>query len=206
MSLTESFVVRRDAGEAGPWQVLAGGDRTAGSVIFGEARLPARSPGPGLHVHTREDEAAYVISGVLTFVVGDQRFEASAGELVWLPREVPHAFANLGDEPVGPAVRSPPRRGLRGCSRNRARTSPAYEVRRTQTGSVRSALVTGCARWDRRLVPIEESPDPNSRHAQQAALWRTSASPRSRRPPLARLALCIMGTESSDRLLRAIDA
>ena len=100
MTLTESFVVRRDAGEAGPGQVLAGGDRRAGSVIFEEARLPARSPGPGSHVHTREDEAAYVISGVLTFVVGDRRFEASAGELVWLPREVPHTFANLGDEPV----------------------------------------------------------------------------------------------------------
>ncbi|GAA4409316.1 hypothetical protein GCM10023168_27940 [Fodinibacter luteus] len=100
MTLTESFIVRRDAGEPGPWQVLAGGARTAGSVMFGEARLPARSTGPGLHIHTREDEAAYVISGVLTFVVGDRRFEASAGELVWLPRQVPHTFANLGDEPV----------------------------------------------------------------------------------------------------------
>ena len=100
MTMTESFVVQRDPGNPGPWQVLAGGDRTAGSVIFGEARLPARSPGPGLHVHTHEDEAAYVISGVMTFVVGKRRFEASAGELVWLPREVPHTFANLGDEPV----------------------------------------------------------------------------------------------------------
>lgn len=83
-----------------PWQVLAGGDRTAGQVIFGEAHLPARSPGPGLHVHTREDEAVFVISGVMTFVVGDRRFEAGGGDLLWLPRTVPHTFANLGDEPV----------------------------------------------------------------------------------------------------------
>jgi mannose-6-phosphate isomerase-like protein (cupin superfamily) len=100
MTLTEPFVVQRDRRNAGPWQVLAGGDRTAGSVIFGEARLPAHSSGPGLHVHTREDEAAFVINGVMTFVVGDRRFEAHAGELVWLPRHVPHTFANLGDEPV----------------------------------------------------------------------------------------------------------
>ena len=100
MTLTESFVVHRESDLPGPWQVLAGGDRTAGSVIFGEARLPARSSGPGLHVHSREDEAAYVISGVLTFVVGDRRLEAGPGELVWLPREIPHTFANLGDEPV----------------------------------------------------------------------------------------------------------
>ncbi len=101
MTLTQPFIVHPErAAIPGPWRVLAGGDRTAGQVIFGEARLPARSSGPGLHVHTREDEAAYVISGVITFVVGDRRFEASAGELVWLPRNVPHTFANLGDEPV----------------------------------------------------------------------------------------------------------
>ena len=100
MTLTEPFVVQRDRSTTNPWQVLAGAERTAGTVMFGEARLPAHSSGPGLHVHTREDEAAYVVSGVMTFVVGDRRFEAGAGQLVWLPREVPHTFANLGDEPA----------------------------------------------------------------------------------------------------------
>ena len=100
MTLTEPFVVARDPSVPGPWQVLAGAERTAGSVVFGEARLPPRTSGPGLHVHTREDEAVFVISGVMTFVVGDRRFESGAGELVWLPREVPHTFANLGDEPT----------------------------------------------------------------------------------------------------------
>jgi mannose-6-phosphate isomerase-like protein (cupin superfamily) len=100
MTLTEPFVTQRDASAPGPLQVLAGGERTAGTVMFAEARLPPHSSGPGLHVHSREDEAAYVVSGVLTFVVGERRFEATAGQLVWLPRGVPHAFANLGDEPV----------------------------------------------------------------------------------------------------------
>ncbi len=98
--MTEAFVTQRDADAPGPWQVLAGGDRTAGTVMFGEARLPARTSGPGLHVHTREDESVYVVSGTMTFVVGDRRFEAGAGQLVWLPREVPHTFANLGAEPA----------------------------------------------------------------------------------------------------------
>ncbi len=98
--MTEPFTVRRDPALPGPWQVLAGGDRTDGAVIFGEARLDPHTSGPGLHVHSREDEAAYVIHGVLTFVVGERRFEATSGELVWLPRAVPHTFANLGDEPV----------------------------------------------------------------------------------------------------------
>ena len=45
MTLTDHFVVQRDPTVPGPWQVLAGGDRTAGSLIFGEARLPAHSSG-----------------------------------------------------------------------------------------------------------------------------------------------------------------
>lgn len=36
----------------------------------------------------------------MTFVVVDRRFEAHGGELLWLPRHVPHTFADLGDEPV----------------------------------------------------------------------------------------------------------
>ena len=100
MTLTDSFVVRRDPTIPGPWQVLAGADRTSGSVMFGEAHLPAHTSGPGLHVHSREDEAAFIIKGVVTFVVGEKRFEAGEGQLVWLPREVAHTFANLSAEPA----------------------------------------------------------------------------------------------------------
>lgn len=100
MTLTDPFTAQRDPARPGPFQVLAGGDRTGGSVMFGEARFPPHTAGPGLHVHAREDEASFVVAGVLTFVVGDRRFEATAGQLVWLPREVPHMFANLGDEPA----------------------------------------------------------------------------------------------------------
>lgn len=97
--MTEHFVVSAGPSD-GPWQVLAGGDRTDGQVIFGEARLPARTGGPSLHVHEREDEAAYVVEGALTVRVGDRTFEAGAGSLVWLPRGEPHTFANLSDSPV----------------------------------------------------------------------------------------------------------
>jgi hypothetical protein len=47
----------------GPWRVLAGSDLTGGAVGFGDARLPPHTAGPNLHVHTREDEASYVVSG-----------------------------------------------------------------------------------------------------------------------------------------------
>ena len=85
-------------GGSPPWRVLAGRELTGGGVGFGDARIPPHTAGPGLHVHTREDEASYVISGVVTYRVGDETFEAGPETLVWLPRAVPHTFANRGDE------------------------------------------------------------------------------------------------------------
>lgn len=98
MTVTEPFRVTRESDE--PWVVLADGAMTGGAVSFGEARLPPRSSGPSLHVHSNEDEAAYVVGGTLTFRVGDDTFEAGPGTLVWLPRGVPHTFANRSDGPV----------------------------------------------------------------------------------------------------------
>ncbi len=98
MTVTEPFRVTREGDE--PWVVLADGTMTGGAVSFGEARLPPRSAGPSLHVHSNEDEAAYVIGGTMTFRVGDDIFEAGPGTLVWLPRGVPHTFANLSDAPA----------------------------------------------------------------------------------------------------------
>jgi mannose-6-phosphate isomerase-like protein (cupin superfamily) len=98
MTATDPFRVTRTGSD--PWEVLADGSMTGGDVMFGEARLPARSPGPDLHVHQNEDEAAYVVAGTMTFVVGEERFEAGPGTLVWLPRGVPHTFANLSDAPA----------------------------------------------------------------------------------------------------------
>jgi mannose-6-phosphate isomerase-like protein (cupin superfamily) len=82
-----TFVVGgpREPGSA-PWRVLAGAALTGGAVGFGDVRLPPHMAGPNLHVHTREDEASYIISGVLTVVVGDRTFEAGPETLVWLPR------------------------------------------------------------------------------------------------------------------------
>ncbi|MDP9356513.1 MAG: cupin domain-containing protein [Chloroflexota bacterium] len=37
---------------------------------------------------------------MLTVVLGDERFEVPAGGIAWLPRGVPHTFANLTADPV----------------------------------------------------------------------------------------------------------
>jgi oxalate decarboxylase/phosphoglucose isomerase-like protein (cupin superfamily) len=51
-------------------------------------------------VHTNEDEGIYVVSGTLTVEVGDQRFAVGPESFVFMPRGVPHIFANLGDQEV----------------------------------------------------------------------------------------------------------
>ena len=44
--------------------------------------------GPFLHVHHREDEWYYVLSGEFTFRAGGE------GGSIWLPRGIPHVWAN----------------------------------------------------------------------------------------------------------------
>jgi mannose-6-phosphate isomerase-like protein (cupin superfamily) len=48
--------------------------------------------GPPLHVHHREDEGMLVLEGEIRFRQGTEEFIAGPGTLVWVPRDVPHAF------------------------------------------------------------------------------------------------------------------
>ncbi len=56
---------------------------------------------PGLatptHRHTFEDEAFYLLEGTMTYLAGGEIFHLSAGDFIWLPRGVPHAFRITGD-------------------------------------------------------------------------------------------------------------
>ncbi len=56
-----------------------------------------RGGAPPLHIHHNEDETFFVIAGELSFFVGDERIEATAGDFVFAPRDVPHAFLVKSD-------------------------------------------------------------------------------------------------------------
>ena len=49
------------------------------------------------HMHTREDEAYYVLSGELEVIVGDEVFILRAGDTLIAPRDIPHQLRNSGD-------------------------------------------------------------------------------------------------------------
>ena len=84
-------------GRSYPFRVVANGERSNG-LALGDTKIPAGTPGPARHVHTHEDEALYVLSGVLTVEVGDERYDAASESFVFMPRGLPHAFGNLGEQ------------------------------------------------------------------------------------------------------------
>lgn len=55
--------------------------------------------GPPLHTHDVE-EAHVLLSGQMDYVIGDQRFSASAPYIAKVPAGVPHAFVNGGEQPL----------------------------------------------------------------------------------------------------------
>lgn len=53
--------------------------------------------GPPMHIHPHQDEIFYVLEGNYLFEVGGERQQLTAGDLIFLPRNVPHTFAQLTD-------------------------------------------------------------------------------------------------------------
>jgi quercetin dioxygenase-like cupin family protein len=72
-------------------EIKARASETGGALGLVEGFFP-RGFGPPLHVHSREDEAFYVIEGEIRFRHGEEEVVAGPGAWVWGPRGVPHAF------------------------------------------------------------------------------------------------------------------
>lgn len=77
--------------QGGLYVMKARAKDTGGALGLVEASL-YRGFGPPLHVHSREDEAFYVIEGEIRFRQGDEEFVAGPSSWVWGPRGVPHTF------------------------------------------------------------------------------------------------------------------
>lgn len=51
--------------------------------------------GPPLHMHLNQDEIFFIVQGEYLFQVGEDQHTLKAGDTIFLPRMVPHAFAQL---------------------------------------------------------------------------------------------------------------
>jgi mannose-6-phosphate isomerase-like protein (cupin superfamily) len=81
------------------YTIKASAQITGGAYGLVEASVPPGS-GPPPHVHTREDEAFYILDGQLEFTAGEQTVLAGAGDFVYLPRGEMHRFTNPGIFPA----------------------------------------------------------------------------------------------------------
>lgn len=73
---------------------ISGTDTNGGLALFEQTSL-SQGRGTPLHVHPAQDEVFYVLEGSYRFKVGDDMYNLSAGESIFLPRQVPHAWSQL---------------------------------------------------------------------------------------------------------------
>ena len=75
---------------------LRGGE-TGGSIMLFEETVPAGTKST-FHLHRDSDEVAYVISGEVTFLIGDAVTVGGPGSCAFMPRGVRHAWKSTGGE------------------------------------------------------------------------------------------------------------
>jgi mannose-6-phosphate isomerase-like protein (cupin superfamily) len=81
------------------WNVLISADQTRGEFTLLEQVIPAGA-GPPAHVHERQAEGFYVLSGELELMVGldEALVRAEPGSAVWVPKSTRHSFRVVSDE------------------------------------------------------------------------------------------------------------
>ena len=72
--------------------------RSSGAIAFYEYLSEPGVQGPPQHVHHAHDETFYVVDGIYEFTIGERVLTLAKGAFVFLPRETPHTFRNVGDD------------------------------------------------------------------------------------------------------------
>jgi len=91
-----------------PTQVRAKAEMTHGA--FGLLEHWEMSPGfaSPYHTHHREDESFYIVQGEVAFVFDGKWRRVGPGAFVFGPREIPHGFKVVGDQPAQMLLQATP--------------------------------------------------------------------------------------------------
>jgi quercetin dioxygenase-like cupin family protein len=105
MGKTAAKVVGPKDGKAGflgsiGVRFMIDGEEAGGGFSLVEHPMSPRALAAPLHRHGREDEYSYVLEGQVGALLGDEVLVASAGDLIFKPRNQWHTFWNAGDEPA----------------------------------------------------------------------------------------------------------
>jgi len=78
------------------FQFLATGAQTGNqfSLMYIEVQ---KGNEPPAHTHQLEDENYYILEGAIRFWIGEDVFDAQAGDFIHLPKNVPHRFELQSD-------------------------------------------------------------------------------------------------------------
>jgi len=94
------IVVPPDQGPVSPgrsFSLKLRGGETGDSIMMFEETVPAGTKST-FHLHHHSDEVAYVLSGEVTFLIGDEVTVGGPGTCAFMPRGVPHAWKSTGAE------------------------------------------------------------------------------------------------------------
>ena len=98
-----SFFRATDTGPTflGPGDIytfLATESETGGAYFVMEGLVPAGG-GPPPHIHHNQVETFYIVEGQMEILLGDQVYEAKAGDFVHVSKGTPHRFINRSQTP-----------------------------------------------------------------------------------------------------------
>ena len=83
----------------GDFTYWARADETGGALTLIES-VNAPGLGPPVHVHTHEDEFAYVLDGELRFELDEAIHEAPTGSSIFIPKGLRHTWQVTSDRPA----------------------------------------------------------------------------------------------------------
>ena len=82
--------------------VKVSGSDTGGDLAIFEQTSLSQGRGVPLHVHPMQDEIFYVLEGSYYFQVGEDKYSLAAGDSIFLPRAIPHAWSQVS--PLGKMI------------------------------------------------------------------------------------------------------
>ncbi len=82
--------------------VKVSGKDTDGDLAIFEQTAISQGRGIPLHVHRLQDEIFNIIEGEYYFQVGEEKHRLSAGDSIFLPRNIPHAWTQVSEKGKAP--------------------------------------------------------------------------------------------------------
>lgn len=76
---------------------ISGKDTDGALAVFEQTSL-SQGKGTPLHIHHFQDEIFYVIEGSYKFQVGNDTFDLTAGDSIFLPRKMAHAWTQVSEK------------------------------------------------------------------------------------------------------------